>query len=62
MHEVEQRVRRLEDAYLLMDQNLKAHLASCEKRAQRLEKLAWAIGAIVLSTLGLLVKAYFHVG
>ena len=61
-HEMEARVRALEDAYLLLNADLKGHLAACEKRAGRLERLAWATGAVVLATLGLLLKAYFHIG
>lgn len=59
---LERRLRALEDGYLVMGHDLKGHLRSCEKRGARLERLAWAIGAVVLSVLGLLLKAYFHFG
>jgi hypothetical protein len=60
---IEQRLRKLEDGYLLMGHQLEGHLSACDKRGARLEKLAWATGAVVIiSVLGLLLRAYFHFG
>ena len=59
---IERRLRALEDGYLIMGRDLKGHLAACEKRGARMERLAWATGSVVFATLCLLVKAYFHFG
>lgn len=45
-----------------MNADLQWHMMLCNKRSARLEKLAWATGTIVVSILGLLLKAYFHYG
>ena len=58
--ETERRLRALEDGYLVMGRDLKVHLLACERRGTRLERLAWAIGTLVVGILGVLLKAHFN--
>ena len=46
------RVRKLEDWSARTEERVVAHLKACEQRGARLERLAWAIGFFVMSTLG----------
>lgn len=44
----------------LLERTLNTHMISCERRGLRLERLAWLAVTIMLSVLGLLLKAYLH--
>jgi len=59
---LEARVRKLEDWAARTEERVIMHLRACEQRGARLERLAWAIGAIVVSILGVLLSPILKLG
>jgi hypothetical protein len=49
---LEARVRELETWSAAWDAKMTIHLIACDRRGARLERLGWAIGSVVVSTLG----------
>jgi hypothetical protein len=45
-----------------MGRTLTQHMAYCEKRGARLERVAWWGLGIMVAVLGVLLKAQFHIG
>jgi len=43
----------------IMETTLRMHMAACDERGARVEKVAWLIVTVVVTTLGFLLKVHF---
>jgi len=56
---LDERVRLLEIGHIEMMTTIRLHVASCDRRGARMERLAWSIGGLVIAILGVLLKPHF---